>query len=128
LQLGNTCELVAGTLTHFPGTLGDGKTCSAVFGTASTETQICLETLGGIFTSTCASSFQLTPCICGTTPTATCESGAAPPTGAEFDTYQCDFNTTSVSTVLQDLQNQTFGSGTADQLVACAAQNGCDCF
>jgi hypothetical protein len=131
-QLGNTCELVAGALPHLTAPLPDGNTCAQVFttasGTASTETQICIETLGGIFTSKCAASFQLTPCLCGPTATAACESGAALPAGAEIDTYECDFDTTSISAVLQDLQVQTFGSGTANQIVACLSQNGCDCF
>jgi hypothetical protein len=129
---GVPCESVAGTLTHFSGTLPDGQVCTTVFNTAAgpamTEKQICLETLGKTFTNGCASSGTLTGCLCDGTNTTMCENGTATPTGPMFDEYACDFNSTNGGTVFNDLVVQSFGAGAANQLIACAQQAGCNCF
>jgi hypothetical protein len=130
VQLGGTCEDTPGTLTHFGGTLPDGLTCAGVFasGVGESETQICLETLGNIFSSLCAAGLQETPCLCGGTDTAACLAGSMTPTGPVYDDYACDFNTTSSTSIQVDFTNQNLGAGQANALVQCVAAFGCSCF
>jgi hypothetical protein len=86
-------------------------------------------TLGNVFSSKCAATFQETPCLCGATDPAACLSGSATPTGPLYDLYQCDFNTTSVSTITTKFIDQTTGSGQANAIVQCAASFACSsCF
>jgi hypothetical protein len=129
-QQGGTCEDVSGTLTHFAGTLPDGNTCAGVFsqGTGQSETAICLETLSTIFTSRCAASLQVTPCLCGTTDQTQCLAGTAQPNGAAYDDYSCDFNSTSSNTIQTEFTNQTFGAGQANAIVECLTAFNCPCF
>jgi hypothetical protein len=137
-QLGGTCEDTPGTVNPFTGTLPDSLMCTVaadggapVLASATeTETNICLQTLGIVFTSKCAATFQETPCLCGATDNATCLAGSATPTGPAYDIYSCDFNTTS-STAIQSsmLTNQAFGAGQANALVQCLGSFGCTtCF
>jgi hypothetical protein len=137
-QLGGTCETTTGTQPKFAGSLPDGLMCNApadgglpvLASTTETETDVCLQTLGIVFTSKCAATFQQTPCLCGATDNATCLAGTATPTGPTYDIYACDFNTTS-STAIQssNLTNQAFGAGQADALVQCLGSFGCTtCF
>jgi hypothetical protein len=128
-QQGGTCETVAGTLAHLATALPDSKTCSTALGTEPvTEALICIQTLQTVFLSNCASSLQQTPCLCGQTPTATCLSGTATPTGAGYDLYACDFNSVSTTTIQSDFTMPTFGAGMGNALIQCAAAYGCDCF
>jgi hypothetical protein len=129
-QQGGSCEDTRGTLTHFSGTLGDGQTCSTVLASSTeTETQVCMQTLGQIFSSQCASTLQETPCLCGSTDAAQCLAGTATPTGPVYDLYQCDFDTTDINTIqAAQFTNQQTGAGQANALVQCAAAFGCNCF
>jgi hypothetical protein len=129
-QIGGTCEDTAGTLPHLGGTLPDGNTCTSVFSQGSTETeaQVCLDTLGAIFTSTCASMGTEQPCFCGSTPSATCLAGTAQPNGPSYDATACDFDSTVTSTIVNNFTNQTFGAGQANALVQCLNAFVCPCF
>jgi hypothetical protein len=128
-QQGGTCEIVAGNGTHFGSALPDGKTCAAVIGTEPvSETSVCLLTLSQIFSSACAATLQETPCLCGSTDVNQCLAGTATPTGALYDEYACDFNSTSGATINANFTVQTFGSGMANGIVQCAASFGCSCF
>jgi hypothetical protein len=130
-QLGGTCEDAPGTLAKFSGTLPDGQTCNQVLASPTeTEAQVCLQTLSTIFTSQCAATLQETPCLCGASDNALCLAGSVTPTGAAYDLYACDFNTTS-STQIQSsaFTNQATGAGQANALVQCAGAFGCtSCF
>jgi hypothetical protein len=122
-----------GNATFFSGPLPDGKTCAQVFASlpSPTEANVCLAVLDTVFTSKCAATLQETPCLCGATPTAGCLAGTATPTGAGFDEYACDFDTTSSGTIQQigaDFTVPKFGAGMANGLIQCAAAFGCDCF
>jgi hypothetical protein len=132
---GGACEDVPGTLPHFAGTLPDGRSCtassdagSAVLSPSETETQICLQALGNIFSSQCAATLQLTPCFCGATDAAQCVSCAVTPVGPLFDLYACDINTTSCSVVQTDFTVPTFGVGMANAIAECAGAFNCNCF
>jgi hypothetical protein len=128
-QMGGTCEMVAGTLAHFAMSLPDSKSCSTVLGPEPvTEAAICIQTLQTVFLSQCAATLQETPCMCGPTPTATCLSGTATPTGPAYDLYACDFDSTSPTTILPALTTPTFGAGMGNAIIQCAASYGCDCF
>jgi hypothetical protein len=129
-QLGGTCEDTLGTMTHFAGTLPDGRTCATVLssGLGESEAQICLDTLGEIFSSQCAAGLQETPCFCGMTPVATCLAGTATPTGPVYDEYQCDFDSTNSLTLQTEFTVQTFGAGQANALVQCLGAFQCPCF
>jgi hypothetical protein len=118
---GGTCEAVAGTAP---------ASCGAVLGTTSSvsETQVCLHTLKDIFTSACAWSQREIPCLCGTTDTTRCFSGALTPNGAAYPDYTCDFNSTDINTIQADRTVQVYGAGQATSLLQCAAAFGCDCF
>jgi len=113
-QLGGTCE----------STKGSGTTC----GTAATETAICLKTLDDIFSSRCAATMQLTPCLCGSTDPAACLSGAAAPAGPVYADYGCDFKSTSGMKIQGAFTDQLFGAGQANALVQCVAAYSCGCF
>jgi hypothetical protein len=116
-------------LPHFPGTLADGTVCSSILSPQETETQVCLQTLGAVFTSNCAATLQETPCVCGATDPAQCLTGTQPPTGPLYDLYQCDFDTTDISVIqASQFTNQATGAGQANALVQCAAAFGCSCF
>ena len=129
MQMGGTCEAVAGTLAHFATALPDSKSCSTVLGTEPVaEAAICIQTLQTVFLSQCASTLQETPCMCGQTPTASCLSGTATPTGAAYDLYACDFDSTSTTTLQSDFTMPTFGAGMGNALIQCAAAYACDCF
>jgi hypothetical protein len=128
------CETVTGTAALFSGTLPDGKTCAATFPGFTPpigEKTICLATLDGIFKSHCASSLNVTPCLCGLTDVNTCLAGTATPTGPVYDVYACDFTTTNGATI-NDIHNNfqvpTFGSGQANAIAACGTSFGCDCY
>jgi len=127
---GATCETPPISLApHFTGTLPDGNNCSTVFQpSTATETQICLDTLDRIFSSACAATLTATPCLCGTTDTASCLAGTATPKGALYDTYACDFNSTSSTSIQSAFQVMTTGAGVANAIILCAAMSGCDCF
>jgi hypothetical protein len=129
-QNGTTCEVIPPPPIDpiLLGVLPDGKMCSSVLGSATTHAEICLEVLDVVFTSKCGTGSVLLPCLCGQTPVQACESGTALPTGPLADFLACDFNTTSISTILQDSTVESFGAGAADSILQCAVQNGCDCF
>jgi hypothetical protein len=131
-QQGGTCEAVAGNATLFSGALPDGQTCAQVVGASSiSESAICFQTLTKIFSSSCAATLQETPCLCGATNVNSCLAGTAAPTGAAFDIYACDFDSTNGATVNNVTANftvQSFGAGMANSIVQCAASFGCDCF
>jgi hypothetical protein len=129
-QQGGSCEDTKGIQPRFAGALPDGTTCATVFaqGGGETETQVCLETLGTIFGSKCASQFQETPCLCGSTDPAACLAGAATPTGPDYDQYICDFDSASIDDIQNDFTNQVFGAGQANAIVQCAAAFNCPCF
>jgi hypothetical protein len=134
-MMGGTCEDLTGTATLLSGPLPDGKTCSdpAVLGSASpTEKQVCLVTLQTVFASKCAATLQQTPCLCGTTDSATCLAGTATPTGAAYDIYACDFQTTS-STAIQGKfmpgAVETTGAAQGTAIIQCLGAFGCNsCF
>jgi hypothetical protein len=134
-MMGGTCEDLTGTATLLSGPLPDGKTCSdpAVLGSTSiTEKQVCLVTLQTVFASKCAATFQLTPCLCGATDTAMCLAGTATPTGAAYDIYACDFQTTS-STAIQGkfmpVAVETLGAAQGNAIIQCLGAFGCNsCF
>jgi hypothetical protein len=134
-QQGGTCEMVTGTSPHFGGTLPDGRSCSsandagaAVFASPTeTETQVCLQTLGLIFSSSCAASLQETPCLCGTTDVNACLACTATPTGPLYDLYACDIGSTSACVINPDFTIPSLGVGQANALVQCAVSFGCNC-
>jgi hypothetical protein len=131
LAQGGTCESTLGNASLLAGALPDGKSCAQAFSPLTTpvsETAVCLDVLGTIFTSKCAAGLQETPCACGTTDVASCLAGTVVPNGAAFDAYACDFNGAGINTVSTDFTVQAFGAGQANALVQCAAINGCDCF
>jgi hypothetical protein len=128
---------VTGTVNPFIGTLPDSLMCTAaadggapVLASATeNETNVCLQTLGIIFTSACSATFQLTPCLCGTTDSTACLNGTATPTGPAYDIYACDFNTTNSTAILNvDLTEPAFGAGQANALVKCLGSFNCTCF
>jgi hypothetical protein len=126
---GGTCELLASTLTHFAGALPDATSCAIDVGTEPvSEQQVCLQTLALIFSSKCAATSQLTPCLCGTTDPTQCTAGAVTPNGPAYDAYACDFNTTSGATINTDFILQTFGAGMANSIAQCAGAFSCPCF
>src|ERR1035438_7951434 len=128
-QLGGTCEGTPGTASLLAGALPDGTTCSAIFPSTPTEAQVCLETLGTIFSSKCAATLQETPCLCGSADAAGCLAGTTTPIGPGYDTYSCDFGSTSSTTIQSVFTDQTKGAGQANALVQCAAAFGCNtCF
>jgi hypothetical protein len=92
-----------------------------------TETQACLATLGLIFSSGCAATLQLTPCLCGATDAAACLSNQAPPTGPILPIYQCELGTTGAQ-ISTNFTVQSFGAGQANALAQCAGAFGCNCF
>jgi hypothetical protein len=119
VQLGSTCERL---------TNDAGKPRLDHKGDL-TEVQMCKKTLADIFASGCAAAtLSLGPCICGDAAVPSCLAGSAPPNGATFRNYVDDFGTTNIATIQQRLQDQSYGAGTANQIVACLAQNACDCF
>jgi hypothetical protein len=131
-QQGGTCEAVAGNAALFSGVLPDGQTCSQVVGTSPiSESAICFQTLVQVFTSQCAATLQETPCLCGATDVYMCMDGSATPTGPLYDEYACDFGGTSgptITALATDFTVPTFGAGTANSLIQCAAAFSCDCF
>jgi hypothetical protein len=126
---GGTCEMLSTTLTHLSGSLPDGKTCSAVLGSEPvSEKKVCMQTLKLIFSSKCAATMQLTPCLCGTTDPTTCQAGSVTPNGPVYDEYACDMNSTSGMTLNSGFINPTFGAGVANVIAECAGAFGCPCF
>jgi hypothetical protein len=92
-----------------------------------TEAQVCLQTLSKIFSSGCAATQQLTPCLCGTTDAGQCLAGTAAPTGPLLSIYQCELGTTA-SAISSNFTVQSFGAGQANALAQCAGAFGCNCF
>ena len=135
-QLGIPCEGVPGSQTHFSGSLPDGRSCTAatsagpavLTSSSETETQICLQTLGGIFASQCAADGNETPCLCGVTEAIACLNGTVVPTGALYDTMVCDLNSTNMNRIVNDFTSPAFGIGVANTIVQCLSALGCDCF
>jgi hypothetical protein len=127
---GGLCEdpSLAKAATVFGQALPDGKKCSGVVAPPATEKSICLQTLGQVFSSTCAATLQETPCLCGATDVNMCTAGTAPPTGALYDVYACDFNSTNGATIYANITVLTFGSGMANAIIQCAAAFSCECF
>jgi hypothetical protein len=133
---GGACEDLTGTLPHFGGTLADGRACNAPTGAGSavfdaageTETQICLQALGEIFSSQCAATDQLVPCFCGPTQADHCLNCSEAPVGPLLDLYVCDMNTTSCPSLLDSFTDPSSGVGRANALAICAGNNACDCF
>jgi hypothetical protein len=131
MQQGSTCELLsagvpgngeAGTIMHLEGPLPDGKMCGSILG--ANETTICLQTLATMFSTNCAVNSEgprLTQCLCGATTVNPCLAGQATPTGALYDIYACDFNSTSGANINSAFTMQNFGAGTANALVQCMA-------
>jgi hypothetical protein len=122
--------MLSATATLFPGVLPDGTTCAQDLSPLAPpvlESQICLQTLNRIFSSKCAATLQLTPCVCGSTNASTCLAGTAVPTGPLYDEYACDFNTISGGVINQDFVIPN-GAGTANSIMECAAAFECDCF
>jgi hypothetical protein len=88
--------------------------------------EMCLQTLSDIFASGCAATFQMTPCLCGTTDAAQCLAGTAPPNGPLYPTYVADFGS-NINTIQSDFTDTTFGSGMANFIIQCVAAFGCEC-
>jgi len=128
-QQGGTCEGVAGTAP---------ASCATVLGVTSapSETQVCLFTMKNIFSSQCAATLQLTPCLCGTTDVSQCLAGTADATGPLQPVDACDLGATCetptapscTSTIVNNYTLPTFGAGQANAIVQCAAAFGCNCF
>jgi hypothetical protein len=95
--------------------------------TPVTETQVCLATLGLIFSSRCAQTLQLTPCLCGATDAERCLSGLSPATGPVLPIYQCELGT-SAPEIANNFTVQSFGAGQANALAQCVGAFGCNCF
>jgi hypothetical protein len=129
---GGTCEAFTGNATLFPGVLPDGKTCAQIVGGSTvSESAVCFDTLSSIFSSRCAASLQLTPCLCGSTNPGLCLAGTVTPNGPLYDMYACDFNSTSgatINAVTANFQVQSFGAGMANSIAICAGAFDCDCF
>jgi hypothetical protein len=104
--------------------------CTSLTGTSSTptETQVCLKTLKDIFSTNCAQTSQLTPCLCGSTAADTCLAGTETPNGPLYPIYTCDFGSSSVGTIQTAFTDQSFGAGQANALIQCLAAYECDCF
>jgi hypothetical protein len=122
--------MVTGNASLLAGTVGDGgPTCATVIGTAPvSEKRICLQTLDQIYTSKCAATLQLTPCLCGTTDPTQCTAGSVTPNGPLYDVYACDFGSASGSTINTDFLLMNFGAGMANSIAQCQGSFGCDCF
>lgn len=119
-QMGGTCEDTPGTAD---------AACATAIGSSSapTEAQLCLRTLKDIFSSQCAATQQLTPCLCGTTDAGECLAGNVTPNGPLYDIYKCQLGTTGPQ-IASNFTIQTFGTGQANALAQCAGAFGCDCF
>jgi len=128
-EVGSTLTLPALLVVDDDNVISD----PAVLGSASpTEKQVCLVTLQTVFASKCAATLQQTPCLCGTTDSATCLAGTATPTGAAYDIYACDFQTTS-STAIQGKfmpgAVETTGAAQGTAIIQCLGAFGCNsCF
>jgi hypothetical protein len=129
-QQGGTCEMLSGALTHLSGSIGDGgPTCATVIGTEPvSEKQICMRTLQMIFSSKCAATLQLTPCLCGTTDPTMCLPGQVTPNGPLYDLYACDYDTPNGQTINTNFIVPTFGAGMANSIAECAGAFSCPCF
>jgi len=128
-QQGMSCEKTAGRAHLLEANPGSGGSCAALLGGAEpAESEVCVRTLHGIFSSGCASARWLTPCLCGSTDPAACLEGTAPTAGPLAGIYACDFNSARSADIEANFQVQTFGAGTANAIVLCAAQSECPCF
>jgi hypothetical protein len=115
---GGTCESVVGSVAA----------CQSVLATAAapTESQVCLATLKGIFTSHCAASLQEVPCLCGNTSPDSCQTGAETPTGPVYPIYNCDLGP-GIGPILGNFTLPSFGAGMANAIIQCAQAFGCAC-
>lgn len=128
-EQGNTCERTDRRPHRFAGRRGSADSCAAVLGsTEPAEPDVCLRALHRIFSSGCASARWLTPCLCGSTDPAACLGGTAPPAGPLAGIYACDFDSPRSADIQANFLVQTFGAGTANAIVLCAAQSECPCF
>jgi hypothetical protein len=119
-NLGGTCEDTTGTAP---------AACGAAIGGAASvsETAVCISTLKQIFTSMCAATQQLTPCLCGSADAAACLAGTAAPNGPLLPIYQCELGTTGPQ-ISAAFLNQATGAGQANSIAQCAGAFGCSCF
>ncbi len=111
---GNPCE----SATGYAAGCGEGVT----------ETDMCLRTLMGVFSTKCAETLQQVPCLCGTTDAEECLTGASVPTGPLYRDYACDFKTNNVATIQTNFREPKFGAGIANDLIQCMASSDCKCF
>lgn len=102
--------------------------CQSLLSTPSapTESQVCLATLKGMFSSHCAAGMQLNPCLCGTTPQDTCLNNSAAPTGALAPIYKCDLGIPPFPFPDPNI-NGTRGASVANGIVECLQAFMCDC-
>lgn len=113
-QHGNPCEGASGFATG----CGEGVT----------ETEMCIRTLMGVFSSKCAATLQQVPCLCGATDAEECLQGATVPTGPLYRDYACDFKTNNVGAIQANFREAKFGAGLANMIVQCVAESDCKCF
>jgi hypothetical protein len=113
-QHGNPCEGASGFATG----CGEGVT----------ETEMCIRTLMGVFSSKCAATLQQVPCLCGATDAEECLRGTTVPTGPLYRDYACDFKTTDVGAIQANFRETKYGVGLANTIVQCVAESECTCF
>lgn len=113
-QHGNPCESATGMATG----------CGADV----TETEMCIRTLMGVFSSKCAETLQQVPCLCGGTDAEECLRGGTVPTGPIYKDYACDFKTNNGAAITASFRDPKFGAGLANTLVQCVAESECKCF
>jgi hypothetical protein len=138
---GASCELFEGLAPdagppHYASTLPSGKTCRDVIGPEPvSETSVCLQTLQRIFSTGCAATLNTTDCLCGPGNAGCIYTLPPQPMGALYETYACDFNSTSGATINSHFTDYSlnFGAAAANQIIQCIASfaNGdsqcCEC-
>jgi hypothetical protein len=126
-QQGGSCELADGrVLTAVNGALDAGAPLDPP---DPGYTANCLRTLADTFSSHCADSMTMTPCLCGgdTDAAAPCIEGRTPPAGPLVADYARSFNTGSGRAINEKFTAQSFGAGQANALVQCLAAYSCRC-
>jgi hypothetical protein len=122
---GGVCELSGGLIP------GQGS-ASAPLDPAPPNagfTANCLQTLWDTFSTKCARSLSLTPCLCGDDPgaVAPCLEGKTPPAGPVVPDYVSSFGVKRGSEINNAFTLPAYGAGMANGIVHCLAAFDCRC-